>query len=147
MIIINNCLKTGTVPECFKVPSVTPICKKLSLDTADYSNFRPISNLIFQTGFKSLHSTESALRKVFNYVLTSTDSGNTMALVLLDLSSVFDFVDHGILLSFLDHSIGIRGTVLDWFRSFLYNRRFSASIGQYSSSVAHSSCGVPQGST
>ncbi len=43
--------------------------------------------------------------------------------------------------------IGIRGTVLDWFRSFLSNRRFSVSIGQYSSSVAHSSCGVPQGST
>ncbi len=173
VIIINNCLKTGTAPEYFKVASVTPICKKPSLDTADYSNFRPISNLlfvskilekivfrqlqsylstncisdIFQSGFKSLHSTESALLKVFNDVLTSTDSGNTMALVLLDLSSAFDFVDHGILLSRLDHCIGIRGTVLDWFRSFLSNRRFSVSIGQYSSSVAHSSCGVPQGST
>ncbi len=47
VIIINNCLKTGPVLECFKLASVTPIRKKPSLDTAVYSNFRPISNLRF----------------------------------------------------------------------------------------------------
>lgn len=42
----------------------------------------------------------------------TTDTGNTMALVLLDLNSAFDI--HGILLSCLEHCIGIRGTVLSY---------------------------------
>lgn len=42
----------------------------------------------------------------------TTDTGNTMALVVLDLSSAFDI--HGILLSCLEHCIGIRGTVLSY---------------------------------
>lgn len=45
--IINNCLLTGTVPDCFKLASVTPIPKKPSPDPEVYSNFRPISNLPF----------------------------------------------------------------------------------------------------
>ncbi len=95
---------------------------------------------VFQSGFKRLLSTESSLLKVFNDILIMTGAGN------IDLSSAFDFVDHGILLSRLEHCIGIRGTVLNWFQSFLSNRRFSVSIGKYSSSVVHSTCVVPQGS-
>lgn len=68
---------------------------------------------VFQSGFKSLHSTESALLKVFNDILITTDSGNIMSFVLLDLSSAFDFVDHGIQLSHLECCIGIRGTLFE----------------------------------
>lgn len=101
---------------------MTSICKKPTV----YSKVRPISNLpflskilggkkfefihlqnyvsincisdIFQSDFKTLHSTESDLLKGFNDILMMTDAGNMMALVLLDLSSAFDFVDHNILL-------------------------------------------------
>ncbi len=104
-----------------------------------------ISN-VFQSGFIRLLSTESSLLKVFNDILITTGAGNFMAFVLLDLSSAFDFVDHGILMSKLEHCIGIRGTVLNWFQSFLSNRRFSVCIGKYYSSVVHSTCVVPQGS-
>ncbi len=104
-----------------------------------------ISN-VFQSGFIRLLSTESSLLKVFNDILITTGVGNFMAFVLLDLSSAFDFVDHGILMSKLEHCIGIRGTVLNWFQSFLSNRRFSVCIGKYYSSVVHSTCVVPQGS-
>lgn len=48
--------------------------------------------------YKPLHSTESAILKVLNDILM-TDAGETIALLLLDLSSAFDFVDHKILLS------------------------------------------------
>lgn len=39
----------------------------------------------------------SALLQIFNDVLMTTDAGDTMGFVLLDLSSAFDFVDHRII--------------------------------------------------
>ncbi len=65
--------------------------------------------------------------------------------MLLDLSSAFDFVDHRILLSRLERSIGISGTILKRFQSFLSNRSFSVSLGTLSFSMARLPCGVPQG--
>ncbi len=51
----------------------------------------------FQSGFKPLHSTESALLRVLNYILLATDSGDSVILILLDLTSPFDTVYHKIL--------------------------------------------------
>ena len=42
-------------------------------------------------------------------------------LVPVDLSSVFDTVDHKILLVRLKSSIGINGTALNWFTTYLNN--------------------------
>ncbi len=79
-------------------------------------------------------------------VMLTTDTGQSVALVLLDLSSAFDLVDHNILLSRLETCVGLRGTVLQWFRSYLTNRSYSVCLGNHSSSVIHLSSGVPQGS-
>ncbi len=78
--------------------------------------------------------------------MLATDNGSAVALVLLDLSSAFYMVDHSILISHLENLLGFQGTVLNWFQSFLTNRMFSVCIGKYTSSTAHLSCGVPQGS-
>uniref|UniRef100_A0A8C2DQL5 Reverse transcriptase domain-containing protein n=1 Tax=Cyprinus carpio TaxID=7962 RepID=A0A8C2DQL5_CYPCA len=67
-------------------------------------------------------------------------------LVLLDLMAAFDTVDHEVLLSRLNHFVGIRGTALQWFSSYLTNRTFSVVIGGSSFSTTSLSCGVPQGS-
>ncbi len=172
VFFINMCLSTGTVPDCLKHASVTPLLRKPNLDVSDLGNFRPISNLpfiskilekvvftqlhsfldfkslydTFQSGFRKLYSTESALLKVTNDIMLATDNGSAVALVLLDLSSAFDMVDHSILISRLENLLGFQGTVLNWFQSFLTNRMFSVCIGKYTSSTAHLSCGVPQGS-
>jgi hypothetical protein len=53
----------------------------------------------FQSGFRALHSTESALLKVFNDIYLTTDARDSIILMLLDLSSAFYMVDHDILLS------------------------------------------------
>lgn len=80
---------------------------------------------------KSLHSIETALVKVLNDVLMATDSGDSVILVMLDLSSAFDTVDHEILISRLESFVGLGGAVLSWFKSFLTNRRFMVKIGNY----------------
>jgi len=45
----------------------------------------------------NMHSTETAVLRVLSDILQAVDRGNSAALVLLDLSAVFDTVDHEIL--------------------------------------------------
>ncbi len=100
----------------------------------------------FQSGFRVCHSTETALLKVCNDVLISTDSVNSDILVLLDLTAAFDTIIHSILISRLEHYVGLRGNVLKWFASYLHNRCCAVNIANHTSSIARLICGVPQGS-
>ncbi|PVD35288.1 hypothetical protein C0Q70_06570 [Pomacea canaliculata] len=54
-------------------------------------------------------STETTLLRVTNDILCSVNSGNLVLLVLLDLSSAFDTINHRLLL----HVVGIQ-TAVDW---------------------------------
>ena len=61
------------------------------------------------------------------------------------LKKAFDTVNHKILLSKLEH-YGIRGLPLDWFESYLTDRKQFVSLNGESSELKDISCGVPQGS-
>lgn len=52
----------------------------------------------------------------------STMHGECVILVLLDLSTAFDTVNHELLLSRLSTCYGLCGLVLNWFTSYLTNR-------------------------
>ena len=141
--IVNLSLETGRMPGILKQAILKPLLKKPSLDSNDFKNYRPISNLCFisktirkcvakqliqyldindlgetyQSAYKRNHSTETALIRVHSDIAMAIDQHDSVILVLLDLSAAFDTVDHGILLSRLSNRFGITGTVLEWFRS------------------------------
>ena len=137
--IINTCLTTHEYPASWKHSIVHPIHKSGSL--SETSNFRPISivpafpkvvekvaqrqlyfymasNHLFslsQHGFRSNHSTETALLAVSDHILSAIDRQDTTILCLLDLSKCFDVIDHTKLLSKLQ-TYSIDPT---WFSSYL----------------------------
>ena len=69
----------------------------------------------FQSAYRPGHTTKTALLKVVNDFLLAMDEGKLSVLVLLDLSAVFDTIDHDILLYRLQHDVfSIQVTVLSW---------------------------------
>ena len=65
--------------------------------------------------------------------------------VFLNLYKAFDTTHHNILLQKL-HFYGIRGTALDWFKSYLSNRKQYVFYNGHMSTTDTVECGVPQGS-
>ena len=120
--IVNHSLDEALMPNSLKTALIILLLKKTNLDTEDFKNFRPVSNLPFasklieklvvvqlvqyiddsneklQSAYKKLHSTETALLRVHDDILRTVDRGCTVVLLLLDLSAAFDTVDHGLLL-------------------------------------------------
>uniref|UniRef100_A0A8C6WDV8 Reverse transcriptase domain-containing protein n=1 Tax=Neogobius melanostomus TaxID=47308 RepID=A0A8C6WDV8_9GOBI len=170
--LVNISFETGAFPKALKTAVIKPLLKKSSLDPKVLNNYRPISNLpflgkvlekviyqqltyfllsnnvfdTFQSGFRPHHSTETALIKVTNDIRMNTNAGKVSVLVLLDLSAAFDTVDHGILLHRLENWVGISGTALNWFKSYLEDRTYFVEIGNCVSDKISMTCGVPQGS-
>ncbi len=126
---------------------IKPLIKKPKLNPRELANYRPISNLLFmskileklsaqlcsflqkndiyeefQSGFRSHHSTETALVKITNDLLLASDQGCILLLVLLDLCAAFDTIDHDIFIDCLKNYTGIQGQALRWFRSYLSDR-------------------------
>lgn len=93
-----------------------------------------------------MHSTETALLKVADDILHALDDGFAVAHTLLDLSSAFDTIDHGILLKRLQHHFGIKDAALAWIRSYLADRHQSVIISNRISDPKLLQYGVPQGS-
>jgi hypothetical protein len=73
------------------------------------------------------------------------DQGKVVILILLDLSSAFDTVDHTILVNRLI-SLGIWDNALDWIKDYLSNRTQSVVVDEVTSPPMQLLHGVPQGS-
>ena len=149
-----------------------PLIKKRTLDCEEFSNYRSITNIAFlsktieraaaaqtlnyftkinllakfQSAYRQFHSTETALLRVCNDNLQAIDEGQEVVLVLLDLSSAFDTIDHKVLLDRLRTRYGFSGTVLDWLKPYLSNRTQSVKTGKDLSAESEVRYGVPQGS-
>ena len=67
-----------------------------------------------QSAYRCGHSTETALLRIYNDIVTIVGKGNGSYLVLLDLSAAFDQIGHDTLLIFvlLEKYVGINGSAL-----------------------------------
>ncbi|KAJ1214690.1 hypothetical protein NDU88_002308 [Pleurodeles waltl] len=170
--IINSSFSSATFPESWKHAEVNALQKKPTADPSDLKNFRPILLLPFpakviektvnkqltnflednslldhsQSGFRANHSIETALISVTDDIRTLMDNGETVALILLDLSAAFDTICHRTLISRL-RATGIQGQALDWITSFLSNRSQGVYLPPFRSDPTEIICGVPQGSS
>ena len=145
--MVNCSLTLGYFPVAWKAAVVDPRLKK-ACQSASLSNLRPVRDLQFisklteravyyqtqehlvrselyptlQSAYRAGHSTKTALLKVHNNILLNMDNPRVTLLVLLDLSSAFDTVDHKVLLHRLQITLSIADTALQCFRSYLAGR-------------------------
>ena len=96
-------------------------------------------------GFQINNSTEHAMPQLTHDITSSFAKGENILGVFIDLSKAFDTVDHQILIKKLQY-YGIHGTALEWFKSYLSNRKQYISSQDISESCVDIICGVPQGS-
>ena len=152
--LINASFTCGSFPQSWKLAVVWPILKDGNHE--DPNNNRPISLLPIlskvcervalnqtmpylvsnerfssrQSGNTKFQSTETSLIRTTDAILSAIDEKKITAVVLLDMSKVFDTINHGILLnkllvtySFQLLDIGISPSSVAWFTSYLSDRR------------------------
>lgn len=171
--VCNSSLQAGHFPDSQKQARLTARLKKPSLNPDDLNSFRPISNLTFlskiverivvkqfthhadlhglfppnQSAYRQFHSTESAVLLVHNDIVRAIDRGHNVALVLLDLSSAFDTVDHRTLLTILQSRFSVTNQPLQWFHSYLTGRTQVFTTHSSQTLPIPLTTGVPQGSS
>ena len=122
-LIFNRSIETSIFPDEWKSARITPLYKKCG-NRSDPSNYRPISIIpvvakvferivydqlyryltenkllcCYQSGFRTLHSTVTALIEATDSWSLNVDRGFVNAVVFLDLKRPFDPVNHAILL-------------------------------------------------
>ncbi len=98
-----------------------------------------------QSGFRTGHSTETALLSVTEALRIAKADSKSSVFILLDLTAAFDTINHQILLSTLS-SLDISRIPLRWFESYLTGRSFRVAWGGKVSKAHKLITGVPQGS-
>ena len=167
--IINTSFRMGVFPDALKIANVIPVFKNGS--TQEVNNYRPISLLSFldrmierlmhsslynfleqhkilysrQFGFLKQKSTTHSLHDITEKIKTSIDDGKYGCGIFIDLKKAFDTVNHSILLTKLEH-YGRRDSALDWFKSYMTDRKKYVYFNGHSSEIKNITCGVHQGS-
>ena len=103
-----------------------------------------------QSAYRALHSTETALLKVKTDTISASDHQEVACLILLNLSSAFNTIDHSTLQQLQQH-FAVSSISLEWFHSYLTKRTQSVVIGNIMSDSCKSApmplrSGIPQGS-
>ena len=167
--LFNLSLRKGIFPEMLKEIIIVPIHK--NGDKTQVENYRPIAltsafSKIFeisvkekfwnylehikffapnQYGFLKTKSTDTALFKHITDITTNIENNRPTIGVYLDFAKAFDTIDHVRLCGKLQKT-GIRGPLLNWFLTYLTNRKHRTRINDTLSTELTSKYGVPQGS-
>ena len=125
------------------------ISKLIERVLASRLHFHMITNDLYeeyQSSYGKLHSTETALVSVHGDILRAIDDNKCILLIMFDLSAAFDTVDHKILLRRLSCRLGISGSALQWFCSYLTDCKQKVVVNDVFSKSSSLTYGVPQGS-
>lgn len=169
--LCNYSLIEGKFPTSCKTARISIIPKKGDSHCLD--NLRPISilsiigkilekfvkNIIvnyfeendlfyhLQFGFRTGRSTIDAVYYLVDKILKNKNVGLYTSVAFLDLTKAFNCVHHGLLLEKLSH-YGLKGTVLNWFKTYLSNRKQFTRLDKDTnvSDTVEVASGVPQGS-
>ncbi|XP_039311711.1 uncharacterized protein LOC120359162 [Solenopsis invicta] len=168
-ILINNSLREGHCPEGWKTSTIVPIPK---IDKAKKaSEYRPINMLPIyekvlelvvkeqletyletngiitehQAGFRKYYSCETAIQSVIDEWKLIVSEGKMVGVIFMDLKRAFETIDRERLLEKM-YQYGIRGMTLEWFKSYLNNRKQQVRSNQIWSKLLPTEYGVPQGS-
>ena len=167
--LVNECLRTCTMPHTWKIGHITPIPKS---GASFYTiNYRPISvlpapskiieravynQIIYhlethglldgrQHGFRCDHSTSSAIHTLVQDMYISNDRRETMMCVFIDYSKAFDTIDHEILCKKLMY-YGLGTDMITWCKNYLSHRKQAVLNDNEQSDLLEVTYGVPQGS-
>ena len=156
----------GIVPEQFEIANVfskvgtlgvgttiglfycfTISLKLLKNNVVRLTAFLESNSLIicFQFSFCISHSILHPITHFQNFITQAFNNKEHAIAIFCDLRKAFDTVSHNLLLKKMS-KLGIRGTNLQWFKSYLAWRKQFVSINGVSSSMLEIILGVPQGS-
>ena len=98
-----------------------------------------------QSGFRSGHSTISAIADFTDDIYRAINNSNITHTVFIDFSKAFDTINQEILLKKLFH-LGFKQSSINWFQNYLTNRKQKIIANNKFSDLKDIVCGVPQGS-
>ena len=110
-------------------------------------NYLSNNNLLYdlQSGFRQGYCTDTALIHLVDVIRSNMDKSLITGVVLIDLQKAFDTVDHNILAMKLE-AIGLDIPSVQWFNSYISERKQFVEISHSKSDQNNVTCGVPQGS-
>lgn len=82
--------------------------------------------------------------KITNDLLIASDSGYLSVLILIDLSSAFDTVDHSVLFTRVENVFGVSGIDFNWFKAYLTDPTQFVAMSGIRSKFGVVKSGVPQ---
>lgn len=169
--VINSILENGEYPNSLKTALITPLYKQKG-EKSNVRNYRPISVLSTSTkiieklisdkltsrlekhsiimtqqhGYRRNRSTQSAILVLTDNIKYSSDNGRMTGAVFVDFEAAFDNIQHNVLLQKM-FNYGIRGKVLQVFKSYFSNRHLIVQKGNERSQPFNMIQGTPQGSS
>lgn len=168
-LLFSRSFTSGTQPTLWKLANVVPVHKKKS--KSDVRNYRPISLLPIlskvmesivnrslmnfleahnvlssnQFGFRRGIGTQDVLTLLHHQWSRVAARGGAVRVIAVDIAGAFDKVSHvGVLHKAEEY--GIRGTLLQWLRDYLSERKLKVVLDGHSSRPYDIKAGVPQGS-
>ena len=96
-----------------------------------------MNNLIpdYVSAYRSGYRTETVLLRLTDEILQNMDRQCFVPLLAVDLSTVFDTVEHRILKDVLHRKYTVTGTARKWSVSYLGNRKVKVQINKSTSGV------------